>query len=81
MSYNGNSEFYFEYLQKLQNNDWAKNMRHSAWLDRSVFQLLKTQVNAISPMVESNMGKSESQIGGFQSGGEFLFEHMCTFEE
>ena len=29
-------------------------------------------------MVEGNMGKFESQI---DSGGEFLFEHMCTFEE
>jgi hypothetical protein len=32
-------------------------------------------------MVEGNMGEFESQIGYFQSGGEFLFEHMCTFEE
>jgi hypothetical protein len=41
VSYNGISEFYFENLQKLQNNGWARNLRHSAWLDRSVFQLLK----------------------------------------
>ena len=34
-----------------------------------------------SPMVEGNMGKFESQIGLFQSGVEFLFERMCTFEE
>jgi hypothetical protein len=27
------------------------------------------------------MGEFESQIGYFQYGGEFLFEHMCTFEE
>lgn len=27
------------------------------------------------------MGKFESQIGGFQSGGELLFERMCNFEE
>jgi hypothetical protein len=32
-------------------------------------------------MVKGNMGKFESQIGRFQSGGEFLFECMCTFEE
>jgi hypothetical protein len=32
-------------------------------------------------MVEDNMGKFKSQIGELQSGGEFLFEHMCTFEE
>ena len=31
-----------------------------------------------SPMVEGNMGKFESQIS--LSGGEFLIEHMCTFE-
>ena len=34
-----------------------------------------------SPMIEGNMGKFESQIGLFYSGGEFLFEWMCTFEE
>jgi hypothetical protein len=27
------------------------------------------------------MGKFESQISGFQFGGEFLFERMCTFKE
>jgi hypothetical protein len=32
-------------------------------------------------MGDGNMGKFESQIGFFQSGGEFLFERMCTFEE
>ena len=30
-------------------------MRHSARLDHSVFQLLKTQVKATSPIVEGNM--------------------------
>jgi hypothetical protein len=30
----------------LQNIDWAKSLRHSAWLIYSVFQLLKTQVKA-----------------------------------
>jgi hypothetical protein len=44
--YNRSSKFYFENLQKLQNNGWAKSLRHSAWLDYSVFQLLKTQVKA-----------------------------------
>jgi hypothetical protein len=38
-------------------------------------------MKAKSPMVKGNMGKFESQIGGFQFRGEFLFEHMCTFEE
>jgi hypothetical protein len=32
-------------------------------------------------MVEGNMGKFESQIGEFQSRGEFVIECMCTFEE
>jgi hypothetical protein len=32
-------------------------------------------------MVEGNMGKFESQISELQSGREFLFERMCTFEE
>ena len=32
-------------------------------------------------MVEGNIGKFESQIGLFQSEGEFLFERMCTIEE
>ena len=31
-------------------------------------------------MVEGNMSKFESQIGILYSGGEFLFEHLCTFE-
>jgi hypothetical protein len=38
-------------------------------------------MKAKSPMVEGNMGKFESQISGFQFGGEFLFERMCTFKE
>ena len=41
------------------------NLRHSAWLDRSIFQLLKTQEKATSPMFEANMGKFESQISLF----------------
>jgi hypothetical protein len=41
-SYKGISEFYFENLTKLWNNSWSKSLRHGAWLDRSVFQLLKT---------------------------------------
>ena len=58
-----------------------KNLRHSSWLDCSVFQLLKTQVKVTSPMVKGNMGKFESQIDLFSFEGEFLFERMCTFEE
>jgi hypothetical protein len=65
VSYNEISEFYFENLQKLQNNGGTKNLRHSAWLDRSVFQLLKTQVKAKKPMVKGNMGKFERQISLF----------------
>ena len=42
-----------------------KNLRHSAWLDRSVYQLLKIQMKAWNPMVEGNMGKFESQIDEF----------------
>ena len=38
----------------------TKNLRQSAWFDRSVFQLLKIQVKATSPMVEGEMGKFES---------------------
>jgi hypothetical protein len=34
-----------------------------------------------SSMFDGNMSKFESQIGEFQSEGEFLFEHMCSFEE
>jgi hypothetical protein len=34
-----------------------------------------------SPIVEGNMSKFESQIGEFQSGGEFFVECMCTFDE
>ena len=51
--------------KKLQNNGGTKNLRHNAWLDRSVFQLLKTQVKAKKPMIEGNMGKFESQISLF----------------
>jgi hypothetical protein len=45
---------------KLRNNGWAKNLRHSAWLDRSIFQLLKTQVKDKKPMIEGYMGKFEN---------------------
>jgi hypothetical protein len=41
-SYKGISKFYFENLTKLQNNSWSKSLRHGAWLDHSIFQLLKT---------------------------------------
>jgi hypothetical protein len=41
--------FILKNLQKLRNNSWAKNLRYSAWLDRSVFQLLKTLVKAKKP--------------------------------
>jgi hypothetical protein len=50
----------FENLQKLRNKGWSKNSRHSAWLDCSIFQLLKTQVMVTSSTVEGNMGKFES---------------------
>jgi hypothetical protein len=56
-SYIGISEFYFKNLVKLWNNSWSKSLKHGAWLDCSVFQLLKTQVTAKSPMVEDNMSK------------------------
>ena len=56
----GISEFYFENLQKLQSYSWSKNKRHGAWLDRSIFYLLKTQVTVASPMVEGNMSKFKS---------------------
>jgi hypothetical protein len=56
-SYIGISQFYFENIAKLQNNSWSKSLKHGAWLDRSVFQLLKTQVTATSPMVEGNMSE------------------------
>jgi hypothetical protein len=56
-SYIGISEFYFKNLAKLQNNSWSKSLKHDAWLDRSVFQLLKTHVTATSPMVEGNMSE------------------------
>jgi hypothetical protein len=56
-SYIGISEFYFENLAKLQNNSWSKSLKHGAWLDRSLFQLLKTQVMATRPMVEGNMSE------------------------
>ena len=42
-----------------------RNLRHSAWLDHSIFQLLKTQVKAENPMIEGNMGMFESQISLF----------------
>jgi hypothetical protein len=42
----------FENLAKLWNNSWLKSLKHGAWLNCSVFQLLKTQVMATSPMVE-----------------------------
>jgi hypothetical protein len=32
-------------------------------------------------MVKGNMAKFESQIVEVQSGGEFLFERLCTFEK
>ena len=56
-----------------------RNLRHSAWLDHSVFQLLKTHVKSKKP--HGWMGKFKSQIDLFQSGGEFLFKRMCTLEE
>jgi hypothetical protein len=56
-SYIGISEFYFENIAKLWNNSWSKSFKHGTWLDCSVFQLLKTQVTAISPMVEGNMSE------------------------
>ena len=31
-------------------------------------------------MIEGNTGKFESQISLFYSGGEFLIEHLCTYE-
>jgi hypothetical protein len=38
-----------------------KNLRYSAWLDHSVFQLLKTQVMAKkTPEVAGNIGEFES---------------------
>ena len=43
------------------------------------FNCSRPKVKATSPMVEGNMGKFESQLG--LSGGEFLFERMCIFEE
>jgi hypothetical protein len=51
------SEFYFENIAKLRNNSWSKSLKHGAWLDRSVFQLLKTQVTVTSLMVEGNMSE------------------------
>jgi hypothetical protein len=61
-SYEWISEFYFENLAKLQNKGWSKSLRHSAWLDHSAFQLLKTQVKVTSPMAEGNMGKLEVEM-------------------
>jgi hypothetical protein len=60
-SYKVNSEFYFENIAKLSNKGWSKDLRHSAWLHCSAFQLLKTQVKAISSTVEGNMSESKSQ--------------------
>ena len=34
-----------------------KNKRHGAWLDRSIFQLLKTEVTVTSTMVKGKMNK------------------------
>ena len=51
---------FWKCIKKLRNNGGTKNLRHNAWLDRSVFQLLKTQVKAKKPMVEGNMGKFKS---------------------
>jgi hypothetical protein len=62
-SYEGISEFYFENLQKLRDNGWTKSLGHSAWLDHSAFQLLKTQVKAISLIFEGNM----SMFGSWNS--------------
>jgi hypothetical protein len=56
-SYIGISEFYFKNLAKLWNNSLSKSLKHGAWLNRSVFQLLKTQVTTTSPMVEHNMSE------------------------
>jgi hypothetical protein len=61
-SYEEISEFYFENLAKLQNKGWSKSVGHSAWLDHSAFQLLKTQVKVTSPTAEGNMGKLEVEI-------------------
>jgi hypothetical protein len=52
----------FENIAKLQNKGWSKNSRHSAWLDYYVFQLLKTQVMATSPMVKGNMSGFKIRI-------------------
>jgi hypothetical protein len=56
-SYIGISEFYFENLAKLRNNSWSKSLKHGAWLNCSIFQLLKIQMTTTSPMVEGNMSK------------------------
>jgi len=41
--------FILETYKKLQNKGKTKNLRHSAWLDRSVFQSLKTLVIILKP--------------------------------
>jgi hypothetical protein len=41
--------FIIKTYKKLQNNGWTKNLRYSAWIDHSVFQLLKIQVKAKKP--------------------------------
>jgi len=47
----------FENLQKLQNYSWSKSKKYGAWLDRSILQLLKTQVTVTSPMVKGKISK------------------------
>jgi hypothetical protein len=41
--------FILKTYKNLWNNGETKNLRHSAWLDCSIFQLLKTQVKAKKP--------------------------------
>jgi len=52
----------FENLAKRWTNSWSKSKKYSARLDHFVFQLLKTQVTVISPMVKDNMGESWDRI-------------------
>ena len=40
---------FWKLIKKLWNNGRTKNLRHRAWLDCSVFQLLKIQVKAKKP--------------------------------
>ena len=44
------------------------------------FNFLRPKWRLRSPMVEAKMGKFESQISLFWSGGEFFIEHMCSLE-